>query len=87
MNGVSSIEVPPSREDGATVRLVSMDVIRQKICPLYLKPVPSVCTLGRWFSAARLVKFKNNPGATRGGGRVYYRAVDVERWLRQRAGL
>ena len=69
------------------VRLVSMNTIRQQMCPSFFSPVPCAPTLRAWLNAARITKFKSNPSAKRGGGRTYYRAAEVERWLRQRAGI
>lgn len=84
MSAALAKETAPPRSG---VRLVSIHAIRREICPAYFAPVPCLQTLRNWLKAARIVTFKANPSAKRGGGRTYYRAADVERWLRQRAGI
>ena len=76
---------PPT--GAVNARLVSMAVIRSKICPTYFRPVPGPNTLRIWFKAAKIAAFKVGAPTRRGGGRVYYRAAEVERLFRQRAGI
>lgn len=70
-----------------TARLVTLKVIRSELCRPFFRPLPSLRTIRRWMTDARVPSFKAGVRSAKGGGPVYYRTADVERWLRQRAGL
>jgi hypothetical protein len=66
-----------------TARLATLDELIQNVIPLFLSPVPSRDTLRDWFDRAKIPRFKVNPTARRGGGRVYYSIPAVEKLLRE----
>jgi trehalose utilization protein len=70
--------------DTKTARAATMDELVQSVVPNFLTPVPHPETLRAWFNAARIPRFKSNPTAKRGGGRVYYQVAAVEKLLRGR---
>jgi hypothetical protein len=65
-------------------RLATMDELLKTTIPLFLAPVPSRETLRAWFDRAKVPRFKANPTARRGGGRVFYSVAAVEKLLRER---
>jgi trehalose utilization protein len=65
-------------------RLATLDQLIETTIPAFLAPVPSKDTLRSWFDDARIPRFKSNPMAKRGGGRVFYQVSGVEKFLRGR---
>lgn len=68
-------------------RLATLKYIRDEMCPPYFAPLPSFRTIRRWLAIGKVPAFKTGAGTSSGGGPIYYRSADVERWLRKRAGL
>jgi len=66
------------------VRLATLDVLLETTIPLFLSPAPSRETLRAWLNGARIPRFKINPLARRGGGRVFYSVAAVEKLLNSR---
>lgn len=73
-----------ARPDISTVRLATLEQLRQTTLAHFIQPIPSNETLRSWFDAARIPRFKSNPAAKRGGGLVYYQVAAVEKLLRAR---
>jgi hypothetical protein len=67
-----------------SARLATLDQLIETILPNFLSPVPSRDTLRDWFDGAGIPRFKSNPGATRGGGVVFYSVAAVEKFFRSR---
>jgi hypothetical protein len=66
------------------VRLATLDVLLETTIPLFLSPPPSRETLRAWLNRARIPRFKINPLARRGCGRVFYSVAAVEKLLNSR---
>ncbi len=64
-----------------SAQLATLDQILQTIILQRLDPAPSVPTLRLWFKRAGIPRFKLNPGAKHGGGKVFYSVAAVEQWL------
>ena len=77
-------EKPKPINPASTARLATLDELMRTTLAVFLNPVPSKDTLRIWFDRARIPRFKMNPLAKRGGGRVYYSVVAVEKLLRER---
>jgi len=71
-------------QNGLTARMADLDAICEKTVPLFLDPVPKRETVKDWLDANRIPRFKMNPLAKRGGGKVYYSVAHVEKFLRSR---
>ncbi len=67
-----------------SAQLATLDQILQTIVRQRLDPAPSVPTLRLWFKRAGIPRFKLNPGAKHGGGKVFYSVTAVEQWLSAR---
>lgn len=67
-----------------TARLATLDELIKNTLPPFINPVPSRDTLRTWFDAAKIPRFKSNPTAKRGGGKVYYSVPAVEKFLKAR---
>ena len=76
-----------ANETRPKARLVDTATLLAVIVPAYLDPVPTKRSLTTWLHAAGINHLKANPGAKRGGGKVWWHASQVERLLRERAGL
>lgn len=70
-----------------TARTATLEQLRRNTLALYLNPIPCDETIRRWFDAARIPRLKANPLAKRGGGPVYYRVADVEKFLQKRTAF
>lgn len=68
-------------------RLATVDELLEKLVPQYLTPVPSRRAFIEWLGRAGVDRLKANPTAKRGGGACWYHVSQVERLLRQRAGM
>ncbi len=64
-------------------RAATIDELLTNTVPNYLAPPPSRDTLRSWLDEARIPRFKSNPTAKRGGGRVYYNVAAVEKLFRR----
>ena len=64
-------------------RLATLAQLRP-ILSLHIDPIPSDETLRMWFDAGKVPRFKSNPVAKRGGGRVFYSVSGVEKFLQSR---
>lgn len=84
MKGTTNLSKP---SESRRARLATLDELLATVIPAYLAPVPSRKTLGRWLEAAGINKLKANPAARRGGGTTWWHVAQVERMLRQKAGL
>jgi hypothetical protein len=69
---------------GNTARLATLDELLQTTIPVFIQPVPCTATLRSWFDAAQVPRFKSNPMAKRGGGKVFYSVSHVEKLFRSR---
>ncbi len=72
-------EIKSNPEHMATLDHILQTVVRQR-----LGPAPSVPTLRLWFKRAGIPRFKLNPGAKHGGGKVFYSVAALEQWLSAR---
>lgn len=72
------------KENQTTARLATMSQLRETTLPAFIQPIPCVETLRSWFDAARIPRFKSNPSARRGGGKVFYSVAAIEKFLRSR---
>ena len=68
----------------ASARLSTLDELIENTLPNFITPIPSKDTLRTWFDGANIPRFKSNPTARRGGGRVFYSVSAVENFLRNR---
>lgn len=73
-----------SKAKTTAARLASLDELIENILPNFISPVPQPDTIRSWFDAAKIPRFKANPTAKRGGGRVFYSVSAVEKFLGQR---
>ena len=65
-------------------RLATLDQLLETLIPAHLTPPPGRDTLRDWFDQAHIPRFKANPTARRGGGRVFYSVAAVEKVLESR---
>ena len=71
-------------KSNTTSRLATLDELLKTTIPVFLSPVPCRESLRSWFDEAKVPRFKSNPTAKRGGGRVFYSVSAVEKFLRTR---
>lgn len=64
-------------------RLATLDQVIDWLAN-FIEPIPTKETVRCWLDDANVPRFKSNPTARRGGGRVYYSVAGVEKLLRSR---
>jgi hypothetical protein len=68
-------------------KLATVDQLMATVVSDYLDPVPTRRYLVDLFKKENISTMKANPNARNGGGTVWYSVDQVERLLRQKAGL
>jgi len=67
-----------------TARLATLEQLLETTIPAFFSPPPTKDTLRDWLDNAGVPRFKSNPTAKRGGGRVWYSVAGVEKLLRSK---
>jgi hypothetical protein len=68
-------------------RMATARELLDTVVPAYLTPIPSERALVTWFKRFGVTGLKANPSAIRGGGKTWWHVADVEKMLREKAGL